>query len=484
MCHRHNEEIRKRMLKQHEVAADTLIGSAAYTLASYATATKYETLPGEVADRAKLIVFDQLACGFVGAELPAGRIIGRYVDDLGGRPQSVVLGSPNRCSAPLAALANGTSGHADEFDSVHATSDFLGTGHPAAIIVPAAAALAERQFCTGRDLVNAVALGYDVGARVISVTGGLAPMMGNHGIDPGSLHSLGAAFACARLLGLDENRHLFAAALAVQQSVALNAPYGERRHMSKAFVTGQAAYAGVTGAVLAATGFEASDNIFEAPGGIIDTWAEQGREGQLAKDLGADYAVMGANFKFYSAGYPIHSPVEAVLGLKSEHGFALDDIERITVRMPSHPASVVDNRSMPTICLQHMVAAALVAGKLGFDEAHSAALLNDPEVLRLKSLVALIGDAEFDRIQPQGRGAEVTIEVGGGSVSRRVEHPRGHRFRTPAPAWDDLREKWEDLLVRRVGQGRFDQFFQACASLESVDDVNEVSGLLGVGGSS
>ncbi|MBV6760344.1 MmgE/PrpD family protein [Rhodococcus opacus] len=260
-------KIRKRMLKQHEVAADTLVGSAAYALASYATATQYETLPGEVADRAKLIVFDQLACGFVGAELPAGRIIGRYVADMGGKPQSVVLGSPDRSSAPLAALANGTSGHADEFDSVHATSDFLGTGHPAAIIVPAAAALAERQFCTGRDLVNAVTLGYDVGARVISVTGGLAPMMGNHGIDPGSLHSLGAAFACARLLGLDESRHLFAAALAVQQSVALNAPYGERRHMSKAFVTGQAAYAGVTGAVLAAAGFEASDNIFEARAG-------------------------------------------------------------------------------------------------------------------------------------------------------------------------------------------------------------------------
>jgi 2-methylcitrate dehydratase PrpD len=468
------------MLKEHKVAAETLSDSAAYALAQYATASSYETLPETVQERAKLIVFDQLACGFVGAELPAGRIIARYVHDYSGKRESVVLNSDQRSPAPLAALANGTAGHADEFDSVHATSDFLGTGHPAAIIVPAATAIAERQYATGRDLINAVTLGYDVGSRTISVTGGLAPMMGNHGIDSGALHSLGAAFACARLLGLDEHHHLFAAALAAQQSIAINAPYGERRHMSKAFVTGQSAFAGVTGAVMAAKGFEASDNIFEAHGGIMDTWGVPGREGELTKDLGLDYAVMGANFKFYSAGYPIHSSVEAVLAMKTDHGLNVEDIKSITVRMPSHPASVVNNRSMPSICLQHMVAVALVAGKLGFDEAHSSALHNDPVVLQLKSRVELIGDPEFDRKQPQGRGAHVTIETDAQTVSRMIEHPRGHRFRTPAPDWLDVRDKWEELLVSRIGQSRFDDFFKGCLGLESLDDINELSRLLAV----
>jgi 2-methylcitrate dehydratase PrpD len=468
------------MLKEHKTAADTLLDSSAYALAQYATTARYESLPEEVAERAKLVVFDQLACGFVGAELPAGRIIARYVHDYGGKRESVVLHSGQRCPAPLAALANGTAGHADEFDSVHATSDFLGTGHPAAIIVPAATAVAERQFANGRDLINAVALGYDVGSRTISVTGGLAPMMGNHGIDAGALHSLGAAFASARLLGLDAHHHLFAAALAAQQSIAINAPYGERRHMSKAFVTGQSAFAGVTGAVMAAAGFEASDNIFEAHGGIIDTWGAAGREVHLTKHLGVDYAVMGANFKFYSAGYPIHSSIEAVLGMKSDFGLDVEEIKSITVRMPSHPASVVNNRSMPSICLQHMVAVALVAGKLGFDEAHSSALINDPLVLQLKARVELIGDPEFDREQPQGRGAHVTIETDGQTVSRKIEHPRGHRFRLPAPTWAEARDKWEELLVGRIGQARFDDFYQGCSGLESVDDVNEVSSLLGV----
>ena len=472
------------MLKEHQVAADTLIDSAAYELAQYATASRFETLPDEVTDRAKLIVFDQLACGFVGAELPASRIITRYVHDYGGKREAVVLGSPDRCPAPLAALANGTAGHADEFDSVHATSDFLGTGHPAAIIVPAAAAIAERQFATGRDLINAVVLGYDVGSRTISVTGGLAPMMGNHGIDPGCAAFAGCGVRVRPAAGPRRapppvRRRVGGTAERRPQRPLWRAPTHEqgvrhrpvrvrRRHRrsdGSRRIRGQRQH-------------------LRGPRRHHRHLGRSGREDQLTKDLGTDYAVMGANFKFYSAGYPIHSSVEAVLGMKSEYGLNAEDIKRITVRMPSHPASVVNNRSMPTICLQHMVAVALVAGKLGFDEAHSSALHNDPVVLQLKSRVDLIGDPEFDRDQPQGRGAHVTIETDGQTVSRKIEHPRGHRFRKPAPTWDDVRDKYEELLVRRIGQQRFEQFYHGCVGLESVDDVNEVSSLLGAGHSS
>ena len=266
------------MLKEHKVAAETLPDSSAYVLAKYATSSQLRDSSGGSARASQAHRVRPTGLRFRRGRAACRADHRPIRHDYSGKRDSVVLNSDQQCPAPLAALANGTAGHADEFDSVHATSDFLGTGHPAAIIVPAATAVAERQFATGRDLINAVTLGYDVGSRTISVTGGLAPMMGNHGIDSGALHSLGAAFACARLLGLDEHHHLFAAALATQQSIAINAPYGERRHMSKAFVTGQSAFAGVTGAVMAAAGFEASDNIFEAHGGIIDTWGMPGRE--------------------------------------------------------------------------------------------------------------------------------------------------------------------------------------------------------------
>ncbi|WP_435110948.1 MmgE/PrpD family protein [Nocardiopsis synnemataformans] len=458
---------------------NALRGTLAGTLTNYAAGTTYQGLPDEVAERAKMIIYDQLACGLVGSALPAGKAIARYVEQLGGVRESAVLGlAGHGAPAAMAALANGTAGHADEFDSVHSTADFLGTGHPAAVVVHAAAAVAERQSLPGAELVNAVVLGYDVGSRTISSTGGLKAMESGHGLYAGSLHSIGAAFASARLLGLDQRRMLYAAALALSQSLNNTTFFGENRHMSKALAEGQSASAGVSGALLAALGFEASENVFETRAGILDTWGAPERRGELVKDLGSEFAVTGANFKFYSAGYPIHSAVEAALELKSRNAVDLGAIKRIRVRLPAFPASVVNDRAMPTISLQHMVAVALVAGGLGFDEAHSASLQSSPEVLRLRSLVELTGDPDFEPSQP--RGATVSFEMSDGQTGTEyhVDHPRGHRFREPQPTWSDLRGKWDELLARRIGQRRSDEYFDACVSLDAVDDVTEVTAAL------
>jgi 2-methylcitrate dehydratase PrpD len=454
-------------------------GPMARELARYSVGTTYGALPEVVAERAKMLVYDQLACGFVGGDLPAGRVIARYVDAHRGVGEAAVFGLAGaRAPAALAALGNGTCGHADEFDSVHSTSDFIATGHPAPVIVPAAVAVAERQFSTGAELVNAVALGYDVGARVVSATGGSKRLQGSHGMYAGSFYSVGAAFSASRLLGLDQRRTLHAAALALNQGISGYSFFAEQRHMSKAlFTAGQAASAGVSGAVLASLGFEATEDVFEGRGGIVPTWGEPGREKELVRDLGREFSVMGANFKFYSAGYPIHSAVEAALLLKERHAIDLADILGISARLPEHPASVVDDRGMPTISIQHMLGVALVAGKLGFDEAHSAALQADPEVLRLKSVVQLTGDPDFEVSQP--RGAVIAIELADRTVvEERVPHPKGHRFREPQPGWEDLRDKWQDLLCSRIGEQRTDEFYRASLAMETIDDVGDLVAIL------
>ena len=455
------------------------MGSKAQELAHYSVSTSYEALPEVVAERAKMLVYDQLACGFVGGELPAGQVIARYVAAHRGVGEATVFGL-HGCRAPaaLAALANGTCGHADEFDSVHSTPDFVSTGHPAPVIVPAAVAVAERQSSTGAELVNAVALGYDIGARAISATGGQKRMESTFGLYAGSFYAVGAAFSASWLLGLDQRRTLSAAAIALDQGMNGFSFFSEKRHMSKAlFTSGQAASAGVSGAVMASMGFAAAEDVFEGRGGILPCWGEPGREGELVRDLGSEYEVMGANFKFYSAGYPIHATVEAALLLIGRHAIELTDIVRIQVRMPEYPARVVDDRGMPTISVQHMLGVALVAGQLGFDQSHSATLQSDPEVLRLKSIVELTGDPDFEVSQP--RGAVVTIHLRGGtSVEQRVEHPKGHRFRTPAPGWDDLREKWTELLAPRIGPASADEFYRACVGLEGIENVGDLVAVL------
>jgi 2-methylcitrate dehydratase PrpD len=124
-----------------------------------------------------------------------------------------------------------------------------------------------------------------------------------------------------------------------------------------------------------------------------------------------------------------------------------------------------------------MLGVALVAGKLGFDEAHSAAWQSDPEVLRLKSVVELTGDPDFEISQP--RGAVITIHMADGTVvEERVPHPKGHRFREPQPGWEDLRDKWADLLSSRIGEQRTDEFYRACLTMETIDDVGDLVDIL------
>ena len=100
----------------------------ARTLAGYAVGTTYDALPQHVAERAKMLIYDQLICGFVGGDLPAGKVMARFVDAYRGVGEAAVFGLPGcRAPAALAALANGTCGHADELDSVHSTPDFIAT---------------------------------------------------------------------------------------------------------------------------------------------------------------------------------------------------------------------------------------------------------------------------------------------------------------------------------------------------------------------
>src|SRR6267154_3528819 len=171
-------------------------------LAAYIAGVMWSELPVAVAAKTKLHVLDTFAAMLSGSRLKPGELAAAYVDRLGGRPEATVIGTRIVTSAVNAALANAMSGHADETDDSHLGGRF----HPGCGIVPAALAVAELKECTGAQFIRAVALGYDIGARVNMAMGYSEP--NNR---PGhSTHSLGTAFgaaaAAAALLGFDAQR--------------------------------------------------------------------------------------------------------------------------------------------------------------------------------------------------------------------------------------------------------------------------------------
>jgi len=434
------------------------------TLAEFAAASSFEKLPETVRDRAKQVIFDEIACSYFGRRSLAGDLTARYAEQAGGAGEARIYATGKRVSAPNAALANGAAGHGEEVDGAHVVG-----GHPGASIVHASTATAERQRATGADLINAVVLGYEIGVRVIDACGGLYTVKDRFGLNSDFLHALGCSVASSRLLGLDPLRHNHAMALASFGSNALVAFYSEKRHVSKSLCNGMHAFAGVTGALMASVGLEGHEDILGGPYGVLHAWGADGGRERIVEGLGETHAIMGANFKFLNAGYPIHSPVEAALTLISQHNIDITSIESIYVGIPTTSFNVVNSRTMHNICLQDMLAAAIVKGGLKLRELPFPDVLSDPNFTRIRPLVDFKGDPDMDRDQPRGRGAIVSIKTAGAdAVSMRVEHPKGHSLRG-GPTWQELEEKWREGLPE-CDVGRMIALAQR---LEDVEDVSE-----------
>jgi 2-methylcitrate dehydratase PrpD len=443
-----------------------MIPSITATVAQYAASTSIDSIPAEVGEQAKLVIMDEMACACFGRRSMAGDLIARYVASLGGAMESRILGTSLRVPAPYAAMANGTAGHGEEVDGAHVAG-----GHPGATIVHAAVAAAERQRVSGAELVNAVVVGYDVGTRVIQACGGMFVVGSQYHLHSDFLYAVGAAVAASRILGLDPVRHCHAMALVTFQASGLTAVFQERRHISKPFSNGQYALAGMSAALMSAAGLEGSDDIIGSRDGLLDAWGVENGAELLTRGLGHDYAIMGANFKFVSACYPIHAAVEAAMTLVAEHEIDVDAIASIHVGMPASAVPVVDNRQVHNTCMQDMLSAALVLGGLSLRDSPFPAILDDTRFARVRSRIALGIDVGLEREFPNGRGANVAIATESGSTfSRRVDWPRGHS-RRGGITWTDLSEKWRDALPDRD----VERMLALARGLDELEDVSVLS---------
>lgn len=437
-------------------------------LAAYARATEFAKLPDEVVDRAKRVIADELGCMVLGSTMPPGQRVRSFVASVGGAPQATVVGGGVRAPAGYAALANGTSSHSDELDGVHVSQ-----GHPAGTSVAGALAMSEALSLGGRDLINAVALSFDVGCRILIAMGGGHAIRREHHVHASPMYALGVASAAGRLLRLDQVPMQHALALAALNIAVSASFFDERNHMSKALNQGQAAYAGVTGAMLASHGFEAHDGFIEARDGLIDGWRTSRADiGAMTAGLGERYAVMDAGFKYYSAGYPINSPLAGAFALMKEHDLAAGDITRVRVGMAPSSADVVDNRRMPSICLQDMLSVGMALGRLRYEDAHDERNLRRADVRRLRGTIEIVRDATLAESAAQRRVSWVEISTADGRNYRGPERIAPGHWELGGMPWDDLEEKFTSLVAPRLGPAASEQIFAFVRDLDARDSLN------------
>lgn len=454
------------------------ISSVMKKLAGYIAASPRQALPEPVAEVTKHHVLDTLAAMISGARLPPGKIATSFVKALGGTREATVVGSKIVTSAVNAALANGMLAHSDETDDSHAPS----LTHPGCGIVSAALAMAERCGCDGTSLLRAVALGYDVSARLsLSLHSVEFRSVGHmtHCFGP----TFGAAAAGAALARLSSDQARHALSYAAQQASGLSCYMRDQDHVEKAFdFGGMPARNGTAAVTMVASGCTGVEDVFSGELNFFHAFDESRRIGKspepevLVRNLGKTYEIMNTNIKRWSVGSPIQAPLDSLHELIRGESIKADDIEKLVIRVSTTGANTTDNREMPDICMQHMCAVMLIDGIVTFEAAHDAKRMRDRGVLALRNRIELIADEELQELLPARHGiVELTLK-GGRQLRHHTSAVRGTAQNPMTRA--EVDEKCYHLMAPRLGKKRARALCDAVWRIEKLKDVRALRPLL------
>ncbi len=442
-------------------------------LSEYMAQAMHNTLPPEVALQAKFHLLDSYAAIISGSELPPGQSGINFIKRHAGIGKCTIIGTKLEASPFDAALANGMMGHADETDDSHNRS----RTHPGCSVVPAATASAEQFHITGDHLLKAVTLGYDIGTRVVMAMGGPDFSYSSHK----SSHSIGGVFGSAAAAGctakLNDQQMRWLIDYTTQQSSGIYTWGRDTDHIEKAFVfAGMPAKNGVTSAMVVETGWNGINDVFSGTENYFLAYAPNPNKKLLIEKLGEQFEITQTDIKKWTVGSPIQGPLDALDLIRKKRNFDASELDKVKVRLEPSTAKVVNNRDIPDICLQHMMAIMLIDKTASFKAAHDIERMKSPAVIEQRAKVELIPDEDLKQFMPV-RVAIVEVFLKDGTIlTERIDAVRGTP-RNPMGE-DEVIAKATDLIAPVLGQKQSSNLIDMVLHIESVKDINLLSTLL------
>jgi 2-methylcitrate dehydratase PrpD len=456
-----------------EVIAGTPVSSVMTKLSSYMSEAGSHTLPDEVLEKTKHHVLDTFAAMISGSQLPPGRAALKFASAYGGEKISTVAGSKILCGPIEAALTNAMLAQSDETDDSHAPSQ----SHPGCAVVPAALAVGEKFGVTGNQFLRAVTLGYDIGPRVTMTFGALDLQMKGHK----STHSIagvfGAAAAAGSVAGLNTQQMRWLLDYSAQQSSGILAWQRDTEHIEKAFAFGgMPARSGATAALLVQSGWTGVDDILSGPDNFLLAYGPEANPEGLIEKLGERYEITRTNIKKWTVGSPIQAPLDAMEILRKQHPFEAEQVQQVIVRVAVNEAKTVNNREMPDICLQHMMAVMLMDKTVSLQAAHDNPRMGDPAILRQRAKIQLVPDEELQRRLPRREAIVELTLTDGTHLSEHVEAVRG-TAENPMSR-EEVVAKARQLLEPALGASTSTSLIEKVLGVEGVKDIRELRPLL------
>ncbi|MBI4319301.1 MAG: MmgE/PrpD family protein [Chloroflexi bacterium] len=434
-------------------------------VARFITNTSLDGVPPIVVAKAKIAVRDTIGVTIAGYRDEATAAVARMALGMGGPEQSTLLGLGIKVPSNLAALVNSFMASALDWDDGGTGPRGL-LGHPGCVVVPSALAVAESEGCTGRELLEAILVGYEVvliTAWVIRETE--TPIPSWLRIGTGVSGAYGAAAAAAKLLKLStaETRSTLGIAEAhcplppVQTSLDGTAMTKE--------AAGWGAMSGVTAALLAHAGLRGPRTLFDLP----DYPSEP------LQRLGREWGILGLYYKPYSCCRKSHSVLDGLFELLKEHHLKPGDIKKVTIITPHLQFGPPNYRPADTyeaqFSIPFVIGAAIVDGRVGPEQV-ATSRVSDRAILEMADKVVLAADPEVDNLVRPTRGGKVEIEtVDGRTLSTIKMRPRGHPDEplTEEELLDKFKEATQGVL------GSESEALASCIeTLEELESVNEL----------
>jgi len=434
--------------------------------------------PAAALARAAAAVRDTVGVTLAGAVEPAARAVQAMALDEG-RGGAVVFGTSARTSASWAAMANGVAAHALDFDDMC----FVSLAHPSCALFPAAFAAAERSRATGRVLLDAYVIGFEVECRLGKV------MNPRHYHErgwhcTGTIGTMGAAAASARILGLSEVECRHALGIAASSACGVKENLGS---MVKPLHAGMAARNGLVAALLAQRGYVASERALDGPQGFLKTMDAEHSDLEAAviglkatddrmleTDGQWEILATGITVKLYPSCAATHPTLDLLLDMRAAERFAPEDVDSVEVEVDSmtprlliydRPSTALEGKfSMP-----YCAAAAIVDGRVGIASFERGRIDRIAIQAMLPKITMRVNPA-FDETAPLSH-ARVRVRLHDGRVlNKAADGARGYPAK---PASDrELRAKFTEC-ARRSLQGA--DVERAWNMLTRIEDVNDVS---------
>ena len=464
-------------------------------------------IPADTITRAKYLMLDGLACALACAQLPWSRSAAEAIFKMESEGQCTVIGWGSRRLSPLAAtLLNSTLVMGFELDDY----DPYSLIHSNSILIPALLAAAEPSStskdapgCSGADFLRGYIVGCEVGLRVGRALRGSALMA--QGWLNGSVQGPSAAAAAvSSLLRLSPAQIEWALGLACTQAGGLLSIV--KGSMAKRMQHGLAARDGLFATLMAKEGFTAINEVYERPyGGFLNTFTQgstlepKALPDELIGGLGSRWEVNGVRIRFHTASPALHGAIDCIANLQSAYPKSfteenLVNIESITTQhsksayefgtsfTPS--AELLTGSTVPILSqrlssaqmsIKYVTATQVVHRQVSVEQ-FGPKNFNQPLIRELMAKIEPSYTEAFDEAPESHWKTNVTVRFKDGTkFDEYVNAPKGSM---PAATNEEIVDKWRRLMHGVLDETRRDQIERCVLSLEKLDDVRELAGLL------